>query len=354
MKVDFLIIGQGIAGTCFAFELLKKKKTFIIIDKFHKKTSSRIALGIYNPLILKWFTKPWHIDKQIEYFYIFYNELNQFFKQDFYCDLGIYKYLQSASEQNNWLIKSVSSDKLKYMSPDLYSIDHHGLINSQFYGLVKHAGRLKINLLLETFRRYLHEKNLIVDTQLNYQDVIIESDSISFQDIHANNIVFCEGASLKNNPYFNYIKLNPTKGELLIIYCKSLDLDKIIHSKFLFIPLGNDYYSVGSTYNWSDVNNDFKTEEARQKIKIMLDKTIKMKYKIVDHYAAIRPSTFDRRALVGRHPVYHNMYILNGLGTRGVLLAPYLSNLLVKHIYLDKMLDLEINVNRFINKKSPQ
>ena len=75
MKVDFIIVGQGIAGTCFAFELLKQNKTFIIIDEKKETTASRVALGIYNPLVLKWFTKAWEIDNQLKYFYTFYNEV---------------------------------------------------------------------------------------------------------------------------------------------------------------------------------------------------------------------------------------------------------------------------------------
>ena len=53
MNVDFIIVGQGIAGTCFAFELLKQNKTFVIIDHYTPNTSSRVALGVYNPLVLK-------------------------------------------------------------------------------------------------------------------------------------------------------------------------------------------------------------------------------------------------------------------------------------------------------------
>ena len=113
MKVDFLIIGQGIAGTCFAFELLQKNKTFIIIDKHNKNTPSNVALGIYNPLILKWFTKPWHIDNQILYFYQFYNFFQDFFRKRIVFDTGIYKFLKTPYEQNTWLTKSLSPTREK-------------------------------------------------------------------------------------------------------------------------------------------------------------------------------------------------------------------------------------------------
>ena len=41
------------------------------------------------------------------------------------------------------------------------------------------------------------------------------------------------------------------------------------------------------------------------------------------------------------------MYILNGLGTRGVLLAPYLSKCLLDHVYLKDVINSEVNIHRF-------
>ena len=84
MQVDFIIVGQGIAGTSFAFELEKKKKSFIIIDNNSSQASSKIALGIYNPLILKWLTKAWNVDIQLNHFYNFYRDLNLFLKNKFF------------------------------------------------------------------------------------------------------------------------------------------------------------------------------------------------------------------------------------------------------------------------------
>ena len=129
MNVDFIIVGQGIAGTCFAFELLKHNKTFVIIDEFQLNTSSRIALGIYNPLVLKWFTKAWNIDAQIDYFYIFYNAFNVFLDEFLFEDIGIYKLLKTPYNQNNWLTKCNSSGRHNYMSDKLFSIDNKRLIN---------------------------------------------------------------------------------------------------------------------------------------------------------------------------------------------------------------------------------
>ena len=346
MKVDFIIVGQGIAGTCFAFELLKKNKTFIIIDEVESSTSSRVALGVYNPLILKWLTKPWKIESQINYFFHFYNEINQFLKQDFTHDIGIYKFLKTPYEQNNWLSKSTQSNISQYMSSTLKNLNYKGLVNNECYGLVKFSGRLDVLKLLHSFASHFVKSENLINEKFNYHDLTIKDDCVLYRNILAKKIIFCEGVSAVSNPYFKSINLKPIKGEIITIYCKDLHLKSIIHSGFLLIPLGDDYYSVGATYDW-DFNNTAPTKEAKQKIVNVLNKTIHLPYTIVNQYAGIRPSTSDRRALIGVHKDYNNMYILNGLGTRGVLLAPYLSKCLIESIYFKTLINSEVNINRF-------
>ena len=345
MKVDFLIIGQGIAGTCFAFELLQQNKTFIIIDKQDDNTPSNVALGIYNPLILKWFTKPWNIDQQISIFYKFYNSFQSFFRKSIVFDIGIYKFIKTPYEQNNWLTKSMSLKREKYMSSELFRLENKSLIHNDFYGLVNCSGRIDIPLFLKTFRNFCITNKSIVNQFLNYKNLIIKKDYVKYNDITASNIIFCEGPSVVNNPFFNWIKLKPTKGELLHVDCKNLNLEKIIHASLLFVPLGGDIYSIGATYDWSQDNTSI-TSNARKRICSIFEKHVNASYSIKDQKSGIRPSTFDRRAFVGSHPDYSNVYILNGLGTRGVLLAPYLSNNLINSIYSNQPILQEVSVDR--------
>ena len=345
MKVDFIIVGQGIAGTSFAFELIKQNKTFVVVDKLKTNSASRIALGIYNPLILKWFSKVWDIDNQLEYFYHFYNDFNHFLGSNLYSDIGIYKFLNTPYDQNNWLTKQISVNRSNYMSSKLFSISNKGLVNQKSYGIVKSAGRVNIQLVLNLFRQYCIQKNILINEKLEYDHLKIKSKSIHFQDIQADKIIFCQGYSGTNNPYFNNLNLKPTKGEILTIYSKDLNLKQIIHSGFLFTSIGNDYYSIGATYDWQDVTAK-PTLEGKSILVDRLNSILKAKYKVTNHQAGIRPSTFDRKPFVGPHKKYNNVYILNGLGTRGILMAPYLSRLLINNIYKDGLINNKININR--------
>ena len=79
---------------------------------------------------------------------------------------------------------------------------------------------------------------------------------------------------------------------------------------------------------------------------------INCKYEVLEHFAGVRPTVKDRRPLVGLHPNHPNMYILNGLGTRGVMLGPFLAHQLFNYIENNIPLDEEINIDRIYKKRN--
>ena len=62
---------------------------------------------------------------------------------------------------------------------------------------------------------------------------------------------------------------------------------------------------------------------------------------------AVRPSVKDRRAIIGNHKRHKNLYLMNGLGSRGMLLSPYLASQLCSNIIENKKINSEIDINRF-------
>ncbi|MBT8321719.1 MAG: FAD-binding oxidoreductase, partial [Eudoraea sp.] len=123
-------------------------------------------------------------------------------------------------------------------------------------------------------------------------------------------------------------------------------------SSVFIIPLGNDLYRVGATYKWKDKTN-IPTEESRRELLEKLDTFLKADYKVVSHVAGIRPTVTDRRPLVGRHLIHSNLYVLNGFGSRGVLIAPYAANQLLAYIEKENPLNPEMDIHRFSKKYIP-
>ena len=108
-------------------------------------------------------------------------------------------------------------------------------------------------------------------------------------------------------------------------------------------------YKVGATYDWKDKTNT-PTEEGKQELIEKLSELISCDFEVVKHFAGVRPTVKDRRPLVGTHPEYSHLHVLNGLGTRGVMLGPYLANELFQHIEKNIPLEKEIDIIRCYKK----
>ncbi|MFO7674135.1 MAG: FAD-dependent oxidoreductase, partial [Lutibacter sp.] len=175
----------------------------------------------------------------------------------------------------------------------------------------------------------------------------ITENGVEYNDVIASKIVFCEGFGLKNNPFFNELPMQEAKGELITIHAPNLNIDFMIKSAVFVLPLGNYNYKIGATFNWKD-KTQLPTEEGKNELTAKLDTFIKAPYTIVEHVAGIRPTVKDRRPLAGKHPKHQNLAVLNGLGTRGVMIAPTLAKALYNHLENGIALDNEISIARFL------
>lgn len=348
MKVDYIIIGAGLAGLCMAQCCLKHKKSFIVIDDA-QRTSSKVAGGMFNPVVLKRFTSIWEADAQLKLADEFYPELEMMLNTSFYHKLPIYRKFATVEEQNNWFLACDNPVTAPYLNENLIKERFQHINSAYYFGEVYNTGFLNVNLFVETFQEYLQKNNLFLDETFIYSELFINDHLIKYKHIQAEQIVFAEGFSMLNNPFFNYLPLDGTKGELLYVKIPNLKLKAIVKSSVFIIPVGNDIYKVGATYNWQDKTDDL-TADAKKELIEGLEKLIDCDYEIVEHVAGVRPTVKDRRPLVGAHYQYKNVYILNGLGTRGVLLGPYLADKLFQNIENSVPLDPNIHVARYYIK----
>jgi glycine/D-amino acid oxidase-like deaminating enzyme len=151
------------------------------------------------------------------------------------------------------------------------------------------------------------------------------------------------------NPYFKHLPLDGTKGELFVIKAPKLDLDVIVNASVFILPLGNDLFKIGATYDWND-KTDSPSEEGKAELIEKIKEVITCDFEIVAHLAGVRPTVKDRRPLIGTHPNHSSIHILNGLGTRGVMLGPAMAKALFENIEYQKPLDKEIDIKRLVKK----
>lgn len=348
--IDYLVIGCGLAGVSLIELLQQNGKTVHVFDNA-SQPSSTVAGGMYNPVVLKRFTEIWKASEQVDIVTNFYPNLEKKLNVKFDFSMSLYRKFASIEEQNNWF---VACDKVS-LAPFL----NQKIVNSKFnhidspfgYGEVFNSGYLDIKKLISNFQKMLQQKNLFFSDEFKYNDLIIEDNSVSYNGIRYKKVVFAEGFGLHANPYFNDLPLDGTKGELIHIKAIGLEINSIIKSNIFILPIGNHIYKVGATYNWQDKTNE-PTAEGKSELIEKLNELISCDYEVIEHLAGVRPTVKDRRPLVGTHYVHKNLHILNGLGTRGVMLGPFLAKSLYDYLELDAPLDKEIDINRFYKKRA--
>jgi glycine oxidase len=348
MEVDYLIIGSGLAGISFAETCLIHQKKIMVLND-NSQNSTTIAGGLYNPIVLKRFTKIWEAEDQLAITIPFYRNLEKKLDISFLNEIPLLRKLNNIEEQNNWFTASDKPTLSKYLSSELETLNNEAVKSSYKFGKVHETGFLDTKKLKEFYTNFLITKNCYSEETFDYSKLEIKDDFIEYKNIRAKQIVFAEGFGLNNNPYFNNLPLDGTKGELLIIKSENLKLKEIINSSIWILPLGNHLYKVGATYNWQDKTNQ-KTEEAKLELLKSLKELITCDFEIIEHLAGVRPTVKDRRPLLGKHHLHNQLYILNGMGTRGVLFAPYLSDKLFQFIENGIPLDNEISIDRIYKK----
>lgn len=343
--VDYLIIGAGIAGLSFVEHCLRSNKTFHVFDN-GSQNSSTIAGGMYNPVVLKRFTPVWKAHEQMVYSIEFFKTIESRLNCKLLYPMPILRKFYSIEEQNNWFHASDQPILDYYLNPSLVP-DNFPYLKAPFlFGEVLHCGIVDTSQLLNSYHSFLNNNALLSTTTFDYSELIHNDDHVAYKGFKARYVVFSEGFGLHDNPFFNQLPLDGTKGELLIIKASDLNIHSIVKSGCFILPMGDDLYKVGATYEWND-KSQFPTTSGRVELESHLSSLISCPYEVIGHLAGIRPTVKDRRPLVGVHPRWNRFAILNGLGTRGVMLGPSMSLELFDHLENKKPLDSYVDIKRF-------
>ena len=343
--LDYIIVGQGIAGTCFAQQLLENNKSFLIIDEFNENSASLVSAGIFNPIVLKRFTLVWKAKEQVEQLKITYEAFQNLLQKEYLKFQPMYRIFHDEDEKKLWDKKANQVELTSFLKTS-ESCKAENIIANNRVGKVLFTGRVDIKQLLSDFREYLKTKNQLIEARFDYNQLIIKEKFVEYKGIKAKQIVFCEGFAMNNNPFFNHLPLSGNKGEVLLVELKEPIIDNIYKSKVFVSDYSEKLNYIGATYNWDDKDIN-KTEIAKNFLVENFSKFYKKSYTIVKHMVGIRPTVDDRRPLAGKHPQHQRLVVFNGLGTRGIMIAPLLAKELLLSIENNIPMDSEASIRRF-------
>ena len=342
---DYIVVGSGLAGVAMAETLLGQGHTVVVFDNQSQK-ASRVAGGLYNPVVLKRLNLSWEGSRLMAFSIPFYLSLQAKLGVDFDEKLRVMRLLSSVQEQNDWFIAADQPGLSEFLVPRVEENTNPYLEAPFGFGEVRDTGRIHTSRLLGAYRESLAAAGHLREQAFQHEYLKIEEEGVSYQELKARAVIFCEGFGLQQNPYFRYLPLNGTKGELLRIHAPGLKETRVIKSGVFLIPLGQDRYLVGATYSWKD-KSPGPTESAREELLSRLRKFLQCDFRVEGQQAGIRPTVPDRRPLVGGHPSLPHLYVLNGLGSRGVLIAPYAAHCLYQYMERGISLPEDMDCSRF-------
>lgn len=340
-----IIVGQGMAGATLGLYLLKQGHDVLIVDSKDPNTSTSVAAGLINPVVLKRMNLVWRAEEFMAEQKAFYHTWSSELKGNWIQDLPVYRRFHDIREQNQWSEDSVKSKFCSFLDPEICDLPSE-LEGECGMGRVFGAGWFDTKGYLSDSRNYFHSINSFEEVDWNYKgshDSMVLNKALSAP----HRVVFCDGAAARLNPLFPADALRPSKGELLRIKTKEdWSLQGIVKAGVFILPIGRNELRVGATYDHHDLSQGV-SEKGQSYLEDQLKKIMRVPYEVVGREWGIRPTTKDRRPILGAHPSADNVYFFNGLGSRGVLMAPLLAKELADFIFSGTALRPDVDIARF-------
>lgn len=316
-----------------------------MIDDAIPWSASKIASGIINPLTGRRIVKTWMIDDLMPFAWKTYTELSTALGINGIAETSVTDFFPTPQMRLAYLNRYEEDQQYLSLSND--GKEWNSFFNNDFgYATIQPCYLVNMHELLQAFRLRLIAHNQLMQEDFQKDELILHEDGVVYKSVTAGKIIFCDGISAINSIYFKNLPFAANKGEALIAEINNLPPKNIFKKGLSIVPWRDGLFWIGSSYEWQ-FTNDRPTISFRERTTAQLKSFCKMPFTIIDHWAAVRPATLERRPFAGTHPLYPRIAILNGMGTKGCSLAPYFANQLALNLTQQIPVLPEADVQRF-------
>jgi glycine/D-amino acid oxidase-like deaminating enzyme len=320
-KLDFLILGQGFAGTALALELLKRGKKILVIENPEFPGASHRAVGLVNPVTGRRMAKTWNYEDVIPLCHTFYKEaFSQIFGKSgsFLQERKIFKALHSVEEMNFLAAKSASDGFEDII--DIHLPEAPGLPsvfqNTVGWLEIKNGGRIDPKEYLCEAKNHLKKNHSFLEKPFLPSELTKIENGWHWNEMDFKNVVSCLGLGC---PWIGS-SLWAVKGQVYQFSGLPDWGNQVLKTEKFIIPLTNGSGLMGSTYE-REFENELPDQTGFEEITRDLSPWAMQQFQVLDSWAGIRPTTKDRLPVIQK--LDESLFALNGMGTKGVSLAPF-------------------------------
>lgn len=344
MQVDHLIIGQGISGTLLSRSLMNAGRSVMVIDNNNASSASRVASGIINPVTGKRHVRTWMIEELMPFARNVYKAMEAELCVPIIRQCSILG-MHNSHESRYAFQEKLPAEKDYLREGDAAKYAEWFRFN---YGVgeISPCYLVDIKNMLSAWRQHLQTSGSLLEEDFNFEGLKVQAESVSYNHITARNIIFCDGATCAENPYFSRLPWSKDKGEALLISIPGLPPDNIYRQGINMVPWQDEIFWVGATHDWK-FTDMLPSSSYREQVEKQVNYWLKLPYTILDHKAAQRPVNVERKPFVGFHPVHKAIGIFNGMGTKGCSVAPYFAYQLAQNMINNTPIMPDVDIARF-------
>ncbi len=336
---DVIVLGRGLAGAVLSEVLAQRGLKVMVFDAEQNGRASHVATGLVNPIVLRRTVPSWRASEMKAIAGAFYRELEQRYERRMWHPMPLIEVFPTAQEAGIWPLR-MKDPELARMIEAGPSADPAAEDLPMPYGcgIVPRCAWLDVQALLEVHAARWTAAGGFERRHVEAQDINVTEEGVRIGDRSAPVLIRCTGA-------FDKVPgLVPVRGEGLTVHIPGLRLKSVLHRGVFIVPIGEERFRVGATFAWTDVWNG-STEEGRHWLTDRLERAVARPFEVEEHWSGVRPASGDRRPVLGQ--LREREYVLNGLGSRGVLLAPWCAQHLTAHLFEGEPLDPEVDATRF-------
>lgn len=337
MDVDYLIIGQGLAGSALAIALSDLGATVLVVDSGDEDSASKVAAGLITTVAGKGMNLSWRQSEYLPEALEYYSRFEALSGEKLFYPVETLrlfddekqklKFQSKVESLDGWVKEPANEDFIGWKA------DHGGFI-------MERGGRLDTRLYLQVIREFLGER--YYEGEFNEADLEITTGGVRWKNVTAKKLILCQGArGFTEGGLFSDLPHRSAKGEILTVSIPNTNQDKIINRNGWMIPIGGDLWRCGATYEWRELSGD-KTDVGKRAVEQKIKDLTGAPFKLVEHSVGIRPILRKSQPFIGYHSDHPEVGFFNGLGSKGVTTAPSVAAHFAQHLVNGVKIDSEL------------